>query len=354
MTPNLQNCWARWLMALPPCLWCATGSAQTADEGRAAALAERQAASAFATSVVLTDTEVLTFGLLSFNPGSFIPGSEEDQFGSEESIGRRDSVTTFALPWKWELGPDDSKLTPYVQARFSFLQTKQDFIRGARDPQEPGTSPPERDANGATDESKDRVYGTYLGGGLSYELTEKWQLDAGTGLHLLRYQNDYEADDSLSPVSGDDVEGALFGTAANALMGQVQTRLTYRSETRGAPWKYQSTYSYYAGDTISTEQALPSVQPETWSWANGVTVYWDLPEVRATPNKLRLLARRVDVGGDVTRTLETNHYYQMGVGWLFDVDGSPSWLENLGISVMVNYGSALSGGSLVLLYNENW
>lgn len=353
MTPTMGNCWARWLIALPASLCCGAGSAQTADEERsAAALAERQAASAFATSVVLTDTEVLTFGLLSFNPGSFIPGSEEDQFGSEESIGRRDSVTTFALPWRWDLGPNDSRLTPYVQARLTFLQSKQDFIRGARDPQEP--APPEQDTSGAADESEDRVYGAYLGGGVSYELTEKWQLDAGTGLHLLRYQNDYEANDALSPVSGDDVEGALFGTAANALMGQVQARLTYRSETRGVPWRYQSTYSYYAGDTISTEQGLPDVQPETWSLANGVTFYWDLPEVRATPNKLRLLARRVDVGGDVTRTLETNHYYQMGVGWLFEVDGSPSWLDNLGISAMVNYGSALSGGSLVLLYNEDW
>ncbi len=73
-----------------------------------------------------------------------------------------------------------------------------------------------------------------------------------------------------------------------------------------------------------------------------------------TSNKLRVLARRVDVGGDVTRTLETDYYYQAGIGWLFDLDEDPSWLDNLGVSVMVNYGSALSGGSLVLLYNEDW
>lgn len=344
---------SRWLLALAPCFWCATGNAQTADEGSAAELAERQVASTFATSVVLTDTELVTFGFLSFDPGAFIPGGE-GQFGSEESIGRRDSVTTFAFPWKWELAPEESRLIPYVNARLSFLQTREDIIRGARNPEEPEVTSPEQNANGETVESKDRVYGAYLGGGLSYELTEKWQLGADAGLHLLRYQNDYKADASLSPISDEDVEGALFNSAATALMGEVQTRLTYSSETRGVPWKYQSTLSYYAGETISTSQALPDVEPETWSWANGLTAYWDLPEVLDTSNKLRLLARRVDIGGDVTRTLETDHYYQMGVGWLFDLEGDPSWLDNLGVSVMVNYGSALSGGSLVLLYNEDW
>lgn len=342
--------WARWLMVLAPSFWCATGSAQTADAENAAKIAERQAESAFATSVVLTDTEVLTLGLLSFDPGSFIP-ADEDQFGTEESVGRRDSVTTFALPWKWQLAPKESRLTPYVQARLSFLRTKQDFIRGARDPEETETAPSEEGASG---ESKDRVYGGYLGGGISYELTQKWQLEAGAGLHLMRYQNDYKTDASSSPATSGDVEGLVVDTAATALMGEVQSRLTYSSETRGVPWKYQSTYSYYAGDTTSTDQGLRNVEPTTWSWANGVTLYRDLADVFDTSNKLRVLARRVDVGGDVTRTLETDYYYQMGVGWLFDVDGDPAWLDNLGVSVMVNYGSALSGGSVVLLYNEDW
>lgn len=346
--------WARWLVVLAAGSWCATGGAQTSGtESSAAELAERQAASVFSTSVVLTDAEVLTVGILSFDPGSFIPVGE-DQFGSEESIGRRDSITTFTLPWKWKLAPDDSRLTPYIKARLSFLETEQEIVRGAPELEEPAPPPPDQSANGFSDESKDRVYGAYLGGGLSYELTEKWQLGAGTGIHLLRYQNDYKAGASLSPISGDDVEGALFNSAATALMGEVQTRLTYSSETRGVPWKYQSTLSYYAGETISTSQELPNVEPETWSWANGLTAYWDMPEVLDTSNKLRLLARRVNIGGDVTRTLETNHYYQLGIGWLFDLEGDPSWLDNLGVSVMVNYGSALSGGSLVLLYNEDW
>lgn len=344
--------WAGHLVALASCFWCMTGSAQTTDAGSAAELAERQVASVFATSVVLTDTEAVTFGFLSFDPGSFIPGGE-DLFGSDESIAQRDSVTTFALPWKWKLAPKESRLTPYINARLSFLQTTQDVIRGARNPEEPEATPPEQSANEDMVESKDRVYGGYLGGGVLYQLTEKWQLDAGAGLHLLRYQNDYKADAFLS-VSDEDVESLLFNTAASALMGQIKTRLTYRSKTRGLPWKYQSTYNYYAGKTISTDQGLSDVEPNTWSWVNGVTTYWDLPKVLGASNQLRVLGRRVDIGGDVTRTLETDYYYQVGVGWLFDLEGDPGWLKNLGISARVNYGSALAGGSLVLLYNEDW
>ncbi|WP_347332775.1 Solitary outer membrane autotransporter beta-barrel domain [Marinimicrobium locisalis] len=340
----------RWLMALASCFWCATGSAQTADGESAAKLAERQAESAFATSVVLTDTEVLTLGLLSFDPGSFIP-VDEDQFGTEESISRRDSVTTFALPWQWKLAPEESRLVPYIEARLSFLRTKQNIIRGAPEPEEQDATPSEQDTS---DENRDRVYGGYLGGGLSHTLTEKWQLDAGAGLHLLRYQNSYQASTSLLPAGREDIAGLVSDTAATALMGEVRARFTYNGKFRGVPWKYQSTYSYYAGDTLSTAQGLDNVEPTTWSWANGITAYWDLPDVLNTSNKLRVLARRIDVGGDVTRTLGADRYYQIGVGWLFDMEGDPEWLDNLGVSVMMNYGSALSGGSLLLLYNEDW
>ncbi|MDQ2075141.1 Solitary outer membrane autotransporter beta-barrel domain [Marinimicrobium sp. ABcell2] len=333
--------WARGLIALVFSLWYAAGSAQTADEANAA-FAERQAESAFATSVVLTDAEVLTVGILSFDPDSFIPMGN-DQFGTEESVGRRDSVTTFTFPWKWTLGPDENRLTPYINGRLSYLETTQDIFRGS----------PDEPENGAREESKGRVYGGRVGVGVLYELTQQWELDAGAGLHLLRYQNDYTADLTLSPDAGEGVEDLLFDTAATALMADVQTRATYSSEVRGVPWEYQSTLSYYAGDTVSSDQGLDDVSPETWSWAKGVTAYWELPEVLGTSNKLRLLARRVDVGGDVTLTLETDHYYQMGVSWLFDIDG-PSWLDNLGAGIMVNYGSALSGGSFMILYNEDW
>lgn len=321
-------------------LWACAGPALAQSEMGSA---EDQVESAFATALVLTDSEVVTFGILSFDPD--LIQLEDDRFGSEASVARRGSVKTYTFPAEWQLSYSGERLTPHIKMRLSYLDAEQDVVVGSD-----GSS---ENSSQNSSQNKDRVFGGYLESGFSFQITNKWEFVAGAGLHLMHYENNVSSTDPFSDVAESTVEGIRFDTSATALIGELQPRIIYSDEFNGVPWRFQSTYSYYAGETIRTADDLSAVKPKTWSWANDVIVRWGLPDVFDTSNQLRLLVRRIDVGGDVTGSLGTDSYYEFGLGWLFETSGI-SWLDNIGLSASLHTGSALSGGSLVLLYNEEW
>ncbi|MCG6295872.1 Solitary outer membrane autotransporter beta-barrel domain, partial [Vibrio vulnificus] len=59
------------------------------------------------------------------------------------------------------------------------------------------------------------------------------------------------------------------------------------------------------------------------------------------------------VGGDTSESLGTHHYYEASVGWLMTPPFKTQWVDNVGIGLSLNYGSALKGGSLVLFFNQD-
>lgn len=317
-------------MSLASLLYCAQGLAQTEPTDDAL----RNIESVLATSMVLTDTEAVTFGVLEFDPNSIVP-LLDGEYASENSIERRRSVTTYTLPTRWQLSPDNARLRWHVAAHASYLRFEQDMVIGEVE-------------NPTTERAKSRVYDAYIANGWSYQVNERWRVSADAGLHLLRYSGGYQTSNSDAPT---DVT-ALIKSDATALIGEAQGRLLYKNADASLPWEIQSTYSYYYGRTVSAESNLDGVRPETWSWSNSVIVRWHLSPIQDIPNQLRFLTRRIDLGGDVTHTFDTHHYYEFGVGWLFDTHEKVSWMGNIGLSVSVNIGSALSGGSIVLLYNE--
>lgn len=306
--------------------------------------ADQQIESVIETALILTDTDAISLGLLQFDAGS-IPGLEGEEFGSSESVSKRRRVRTFVLPWHWQTGEIEQGASTYIRARLMYFEAEQDIL-----------SPDSTSDNGAqqerADTSKSRVYGGYLGGGINYKWSDHWQGSVGAGMHLVRYQNDREYNSVVGPAT--EADELLFNSSLSALIGQLRARVSYQNTTYELPWRVRSTYTYYAGDTMSSEQAAKSVEPETWSWINGAEVSTDMPPLSGFSNKLRFFAKRVDVGGEVQRTLATDHYYQLGVGWLFKVSQEDAWIDNFGASVSLNIGSALSGGNLSILYNEEW
>lgn len=295
-------------------------------------------ASVFSTALILTDTESATLGFMAFDPG-LLPQLEGEDYGSEDSLDRRRSVRVFTLPWRWDLheegeATEDRPWRGHIKARLVYLDVRQDILLGEQE--------------SYRNSYRDRIYGGYLENGWTYHFNEQWRLRGAAGLHLLRYQN--RSGPNAGGSSDLDLEGLLFGSHASALVGQLQPQLIYVREESRVPWAFHSAYSYYLGRAL--HGGSPRIRPETWSWSNGFTLHWDLPEVWDRPNQLRLSARRIEVGGDVTDSLGTHNYYQFGLGWLFDTGNGWSWLDNVGISIALNVGSALSGGSLVLMYNE--
>lgn len=290
--------------------------------------------SVLASSLILTDSETVTFGVLAFDLDSLVPLSG-DEYGSQGSIKRRQSIRTYALPARWQLSADDARLQTHIKTRISYLRFEEDVI--ANDFENPTSI-----------RNKNYVYGGYLAHDWSYAIDDRWKVRVGTGIHLLEYRSRQQSNDMPVQIPG---TGVFAGSDARALVGELKTRLVYANKEADLPWEFQSTYSYYRGRTISGEQMA---RPETWSWSNGIVFYWQLSPLWETPNRLRLLARRIELGGDTTDTFNTHNYYEFGVGWLFEVGDSVSWLDNVGLSVSANVGSSLSGGSLVLLYNEQY
>ena len=51
-------------------------------------------------------------------------------------------------------------------------------------------------------------------------------------------------------------------------------------------------------------------------------------------------------------SFNTNEYYEVGVGILLGSQFFKGWIDNIGIGLNLNIGSSLSGGSLVVYFNE--
>ena len=308
--------------------------------------AGQQIESVIETSLILTDKDAVSLGALQFDPGSFV-GIDSEQFGSSESLNRRRKVRTFVLPWHWKTEDVEQGFSKYMRARLMYFEAEQNVVYRPDVPQ--GGS-----RNDADDTSKSRVYGGFLGGGVNYKFSRHWKASLGMGAHLVRYQNDHDYNSVYSQATAADVDGLLFNSNVTALIGSVRTDLTYQSHAETFPWHVSSTYTYYAGDAVNSGRAADEVEPETWSWVNAGYIHADLPRISDVENRLRFSAKRIDVGGEVTRTLATDNYYEFGIGWLFDMSGGTSWVNNIGASASVNVGSALSGGSVSILYNEQW
>lgn len=306
----------------------------------------QQIESAIETALILTDKDAVTLGALQFDPGSFV-GVESEDFGSSESVNRRRKVRTFVLPWRWDTDNVEHGFSPYMRARLMYFEAEQDVVYRPE-------TPPEGQQEGGSDSSKSRVYGGFLGGGTNYRFSEHWKASLGAGLHLVRYQNDHEYNSVFSRAAAAELDGVLFNSSVNTLIGSVRTNLTYQDQFGAFPWSLSTTYTYYSGEAVSSGRTADEVEPETWSWVNSVYVHADLLPISGVDNRLRYSAKRIDVGGEVQRTLATDHYYELGIGWLFNMSGDSSWVDNIGALVSVNVGSALSGGSVSILYNESW
>lgn len=304
---------------------------------QAAELSKDTVESILSTALILTDSQAISVGLRTFDPSAFGPFDGGDPSGS--ALERRRSVTTYELPLSWQLtDSDEAKLKTTLQAELRYVRFERDVVLN--------------DVENPTHErNKDSVYAVSGGSEWSYRITEQWQTRTYLGLHLLRHKNRYEGDGSMLPI---DPQEALLNVDNTAAIAELATAVIYSNNDSALPWEFESLYSYYYGRTVGGSNNLKHVRPESWSWSNGFTAHWPQQELWDIPNQVRLSAHRVEIGGDVVDTFDTHSYYKLGVGWLFDTHEELDWLTNVGLSVSINIGSSLSGGSLLLLYNEEY
>ncbi|MDN3685846.1 Solitary outer membrane autotransporter beta-barrel domain [Vibrio sinaloensis] len=87
--------------------------------------------------------------------------------------------------------------------------------------------------------------------------------------------------------------------------------------------------------------------PEGWYMGNGLEAYYNVNHWGKSLQSLYTSIRRIDIGGDTSDPLGTEHYYEGSVGWLMTPPFKSNLIDNIGIGLNINYGSALKGGSIV-------
>lgn len=291
----------------------------------------------FATAIVLSDSDVFTLGFHDFDPNKYLNIDNED-IGTQDSVDLRKQIALSTLPYHLSLTDDDKSSTQYnLKGRLYALGVDQDVT--VNDDKKP-------------DRNKDLILGAYTEVERQRRLTNHLTLSTAAGAHLMYYRNEYDyrsdALDNLKPY----IEGVFLNTDAWALVGELNAELKYSESVNWGKWYVWSSPHYFYGTGWGDGNNGDVGNPEGWYWVNGVKLFYDFTKVGRTVQSVYTSFNRVDVGGDTSKPMNTSHYYEASVGWLMTPPFKSDWIDNVGLGLTINYGSALKGGSLVLFFNQ--
>lgn len=301
-------------------------SVRTLEQSRSKILEE-----VFSSSVVLTDSDAVSFGIAAFDPDKYVDLGFDTT--DEQSLALRKKVKIFALPWKWEVDSPLQGWKTTVKAQASYLDIKQDLHLLGDDREN-------------AEKNRDQVYSVYFDYLWEKSLTERWQLATGSGVHIMRYNNDLNYNDdnnTLQPI----LDGQIFNTTTDAVLLEPHLGLQYEMHKGQWRWRGFSRSFYFKGKTISGGGAA---RPEGFRWENGFAGKYAFQKW-GRDQHIRFTIKRVEMAADLPRSLGSNHYYNLRLGRVFSTPNHLSWLNNIGVGVSINIGTALSGGSLVILKN---
>ncbi|SDJ53012.1 Solitary outer membrane autotransporter beta-barrel domain-containing protein [Ferrimonas sediminum] len=311
------------------------GIAQSATLPGLEAAARQQLNEVFATTALLTDSDALTLGFVSFDPNEYLPIDNPD-FGDGNSVSLRNELEVYTLPWSWNLGLWQGWRSS-LKARLSYVRSKQELSLFILDD-------PTLDLN------DDRIYSLFLQPRLSYPLSSRWRFHLGLGGHLMRYDNEFTFRNRQSKLLQPELDGSLTNISVNAWMVQPEVGLDYRFERGRSYWHYETSFNYLWGRSFDVDRPALRAEPKSWRWLNGVSMRRPFPALM-THQDYRLSLNRIDIGGDSVRPFDTHHYYEFSAEWLLNTKTHLPLLDNIGIGLQLNYGSALKGASLILVYN---
>ncbi|OBT04212.1 hypothetical protein A9267_18135 [Shewanella sp. UCD-FRSSP16_17] len=289
-----------------------------------------------ATAIVLSDAGLVTLGVVNFDPSNIVDLDNIDT-GSKESIQRRKELSVYSIPWEsnWlELSPDWQTAS---SVKFSFINSKQSLQLS--------------DQANMTEKLDEKSYLLSAEQRWRYELSSNWWLQLGLGGHYIWYRNHFDYSPALEGLR-QDFDGEVFNTSYDAWMVDPTLELHYQGTLWENKWQFISRVNYAFGNIVNADSPEQTGTPHVGRFSNTFIYHYPLPELMSYRNEMRFLFKRIDLTGDAVDSMGTNHYYETGLGWLVETPSLSSWLTNIGIGVTVNIDSVLSGGSVVLLFNE--
>ncbi len=289
-----------------------------------------------AVSMVLTDSEVFAFGIHDFDPNDWFNLDNED-IGSEDSIELRKQIAVSTLPFTIELSDKAATHKHLLFTRLSAVASRRDIDIRPQDP---------------PDKNEDIVLGGFLAYRYQYQINETWSITPGLGGHLQYYRNDHKYQSDYARQLQPYLDGVVLNTSAYAVSIEPHATLMYKQLTNWGSWNATSSGHYFVGRGWGDANYGEVGTPEGWYIANGVEAFYEFKEWGRAVQSIYSSVKRIDLGGDTRRPFGTTHYYEASVGWLMTPPFEVPWVENVGIGLSFNYGSALKGGSIVLFFNQ--
>ncbi|OEF23219.1 Solitary outer membrane autotransporter beta-barrel domain [Vibrio rumoiensis] len=297
---------------------------------------QSRAEQSFAASVILSDSDVITFGIQDFNPNSVTP-FDDDNFGNDESLDLRNRVSVTAIPYSFELESPSPLFQHELDFRASFIH----FDNETRLSNRPDL-PADYDTN--------KVYAGFVEYKLSYDISDTWKLVYGVGNHLMYYQNDHKYNSVESKQFEPVLDGNVYNTSSYSYIIEPNLAFEYKLNKDWGYWKYTTSFNYFNG--VMWGESKNSGNPNGWYLMNGVKVNYDVINWGGYIPSVYGSVKRVDLGGDPIDSFGTDSYYELSIGWLLTPPIFRDYIDNVGIGLNMNYGSALKGGSIVFFFNE--
>ncbi len=291
-------------------------------------------------AIVFTDANLISLGVVDFNPNELVDLSEIGNAGDEDTLDRRNRLRSYTLPWESEDIALSEHWNGSVSVRLSYVNTSDD-IEGVDEPRI--LSPIE-----------DTSYIIASDFNWKYQVNEFWDLQLGIGSQFIWQENKLVYRELGLTRLKTLLDDKLVNTHYGALVFDPSVQLSYSNELFGHKWDFISRWRYAIGRTFMTENGMQAVSPEAGRWSNQFVFHYGLPSVWNKRNEMRFLVNRVDLSGDVVESMNTSSYYEVGAGWIVDTSSMVSWLDSFGVGLTLNINSGLSGGGLVLLINEKF
>ncbi|WP_153448603.1 Solitary outer membrane autotransporter beta-barrel domain [Vibrio algicola] len=293
----------------------------------------------FSTAVILTNSDVITFGIQDFNPNAITP-FQDDNLGDDQSLALRGRVAVTTFPYSWELDGATERFHHQFYVRASYVYFENETKLNQR---------PDIKA----DLDINKVYSGYVGYKLTFNITENWRVLYGLGNHFMYYKNKHSYNSSDSESLKPILDGAAYNTSSRAYVAEPNLAFDYKFQRKWGYWRYTTEMNYFYGKSWDKEKRYEAGNPNGWYWMNGVKANYNLSNWAGYIPSMYTSFKRVDLGGDPIASLGTDNYYEFSLGWLLTPPILRDWVDNVGIGININYGSALKGGSIVLFFNQD-
>lgn len=291
----------------------------------------------FATSVLLNDTDVFTFGINNFDPNKVFSLDNED-IGSKDSVSRRKDITSISLPYTFELPEYIEDNHQEITLRLSALRIEKDISYAS---------------TVKSDFQKESVISGYVEFANVSQLDEHWSFSSAIGNHISYYRNDFEYRSSLLETIKDQLDNVYLNTDAWAYIIEPKIKMIFEDKNDWGKYKLSTSWHYFNGIGWGEANNGNVGYPEGWYIANEAKIFYDLIRWDKNITSMYSSIRRIDIGGDTVASMGTTSYYEGSVGWLLNPNLFNDWVDNVGIGFTINYGSSLKGGSLVIFFNQD-